>query len=53
VLEDKGNYEEIDLLQNEKGDEDELVLVLEAKGELDVAGREEEKLVGQSRGLFV
>jgi hypothetical protein len=46
-----------DLSQEEKkGNEDELALVLEEKGddeELDVAGREEEKLVGQSRRLFV
>jgi hypothetical protein len=57
VLEEKGDDEEFDLLQEEKkGDEDELALVLEEKGddeELDVAGREEEKLVGQSRRLFV
>ncbi len=56
VLEVKGDDEEFDLLQEEKkGNEDELALVLEEKGddeELDVAGREE-KLVGQSRRLFV
>ncbi len=56
LVEVKGDDEEFDLLQEEKGDEDELALLLEEKGddeELDVAGREEEKLVGQSRRLFV
>jgi len=56
VLEEKGNDEEFDLSQEEKkGNEDELALVLEEKSddeELEVAGREE-KLVDQSRRLFV